>query len=110
MSKTLMNKSDYFFNLPQEQIAQTPAVPRDSCKMLCVDKKNPLNYSDKIFSDIYDMLKPGDVLVMNNASIPPHPSSSIAHWMQSSYLCVWIILTPRDLTKSIFQSAPLGSV
>ena len=37
MSKTLMNKSDYFFNLPQEQIAQIPAIPRDSCKMLCVD-------------------------------------------------------------------------
>ena len=71
MSKTLMNKSDYFFHLPQEQIAQTPAVPRDSCKMLCVEKNNPLNYSDKIFSDIYDMLKPGDVLVLNNSKVLP---------------------------------------
>ncbi len=71
MSKTLTNKSDYFFNLPQEQIAQTPAIPRDSCKMLCVDKKNPFKYSDKIFSDIYDMLQPGDVLVMNNSKVLP---------------------------------------
>ena len=47
MSKTLMNKSDYFFHLPQEQIAQTPAVPRDSCKMLCVEKKNPLPSLEK---------------------------------------------------------------
>ena len=71
MSKTLMNKSDYFFNLPQEQIAQTPAIPRDSCKMLCVDKSNPFEYKDKVFSDIYDMLNPGDVLVLNNSKVLP---------------------------------------
>lgn len=71
MSNDLMNKSDYFFDLPQEQIAQTPVIPRDSCRMLCVDKKNPFHYEDKIFKDIYDMLQPGDVLVMNNSKVLP---------------------------------------
>ena len=71
MSKKLMNKSDYFFDLPQSLIAQTPAIPRDSCKMLCVSKNNPLNYEDKVFSDIYDMLKEGDVLVLNNSKVLP---------------------------------------
>ena len=71
MSKDLMNKSDYYFDLPQSQIAQTPVLPRDSCRMLCVEKNNPFNYQDKIFRDIYDMLKPGDVLVMNNSKVLP---------------------------------------
>lgn len=71
MSKDLMNKSDYYYDLPKEYIAQTPMIPRDACKMLCVEKNNPFNYSDKIFSDIYDMLKPGDVLVMNNSKVLP---------------------------------------
>ena len=50
MSKELMNKSDYYFDLPQSQIAQTPVLPRDSCRMLCVEKNNPFNYQDKIFN------------------------------------------------------------
>lgn len=71
MNGNLMNKSDYFFELPQSLIAQTPAIPRDSCRMLCVKKNTPFEYDDKVFSDIYDMLKPGDVLVMNNSKVLP---------------------------------------
>jgi len=67
----LMNKSDYYFDLPQNLIAQTPAIPRDSCRMLCVNKSNSCDFEDKIFSDIYDMLKPGDVLVLNNSKVLP---------------------------------------
>ena len=66
MSKNLMSKSDYFYNLPQSLIAQTPVIPRDSCRMLCVDRNKPFEYQDKIFKDIFDMLKAGDVLVMIN--------------------------------------------
>ena len=71
MSSDLMQKSDYYFELPQELIAQTPAIPRDSCRMLCVNKSVPFEYQDKIFSDIYDMLQPGDVLVLNDSKVLP---------------------------------------
>lgn len=71
MSKDLMSKSDYFYNLPQSLIAQTPVIPRDSCRMLCVDRNKPFEYQDKIFKDIFDMLKAGDVLVMNNSKVLP---------------------------------------
>lgn len=71
MSKDLMSKSDYYYDLPQSLIAQTPVIPRDCCRMLCVDKSNPFSYQDKVFKDIYDMLKPGDVLVMNNSKVLP---------------------------------------
>lgn len=67
----LMNTHTYYFDLPQELIAQTPALPRDSCKMLCIDKNNPFEYKDKVFSDILDMLKAGDVLVLNDSKVLP---------------------------------------
>ncbi len=71
MSIDLLQKSNYYFDLPKEYIAQTPMIPRDACKMLCVDKSNPFNYDDKIFRDIYDLLQPGDVLVLNNSKVLP---------------------------------------
>ena len=46
--KDLMNTSSYYFDLPQELIAQTPAIPRDSCKMLCVNKNKIGDYQDKV--------------------------------------------------------------
>ena len=58
-----INLFDYY--LPEELIAQEPSKIRDNCKMLVVDRKNK-TYEDKIFKDIIDYLKPGDVLVRNN--------------------------------------------
>lgn len=58
------------YNLPEELIAQTPSKIRDECKLLVVDKINK-TYEDKIFKDIIDYLKPGDVLVRNNTKVNP---------------------------------------
>ena len=69
--KDLMNTSSYHFDLPQELIAQTPAIPRDSCKLLCVDQKGIGNYQDKVFTDVRDILKAGDVLVLNDSKVLP---------------------------------------
>ncbi|MEG1862789.1 MAG: tRNA preQ1(34) S-adenosylmethionine ribosyltransferase-isomerase QueA [Oscillospiraceae bacterium] len=71
MNEIKLNKSDYAFDLPQELIAQTPAIPRDTCRMLCVEKNNPFHYEDKTFKDIRHMLKKGDVLVLNNSKVLP---------------------------------------
>ncbi len=70
MSENLLNKSDYFFFLPEELIAQTPMIPRDECKLLCVEK-NKEEFKDKKFFEIYDMLNKGDVLVLNNSKVLP---------------------------------------
>jgi len=69
--KDLMNTSSYHFELPQELIAQTPAIPRDSCRMLCVNKNKIGDYQDKIFTDVLDILKAGDVLVLNDSKVLP---------------------------------------
>lgn len=58
------------YNLPEELIAQTPALVRDECRLLCINKKTK-SYEDKIFRDIIDYLKPGDVIVRNNTKVLP---------------------------------------
>lgn len=65
-----MDISLFDFDLPQELIAQTPAEKRDESRLLVIDKENK-NYEDKIFHDIIDYLRPGDVLVRNNTKVLP---------------------------------------
>lgn len=63
-----INLFDY--NLPLELIAQSPSEKRDESRLLLIDKKNK-TYEDKVFHDIIDYLKPGDVLVRNNTKVIP---------------------------------------
>ena len=58
------------FNLPEELIAQKPSEQRDESRLLVINKGNH-TYEDKIFHDIIDYLKPGDVLVRNNTKVIP---------------------------------------
>lgn len=65
-----MKKSDFYFDLPEELIAQTPIEPRDSSRLLCVDK-NTGAVEHKHFYDIIDYLQPGDLLVLNDSKVLP---------------------------------------
>ena len=58
------------FDLPEELIAQTPKKERDHSRLLVVDKLNR-TFEDKLFFNIIDYLKPGDVLVRNNTKVIP---------------------------------------
>ena len=62
--KVQYKKSDFYYDLPEERIAQTPAEPRDSSRLLVYDRKNK-TITDKVFRDIADYLQAGDVLVVN---------------------------------------------
>ena len=66
----MLLKSDFNYNLPEELIAQTPAEPRDSSRLL-VYHKNEDKIEHKIFRDIIDYLKEGDLLVVNNTKVYP---------------------------------------
>jgi len=59
--------ASYDYDLPSEQIAQDPAVPRDSAKLLVVDSPNTYNHC--IFRDLPSLLHPGDLLVMNDTRV-----------------------------------------
>ena len=63
-----INLFDYY--LPEELIAQEPSSIRDECKLLVVNKTKK-TYEDKIFHDILDYFKKGDVLVRNNTKVIP---------------------------------------
>ena len=56
-----MQKSDFFYDLPQELIAQTPIYPRDHSRLLHYDKQKDV-LEDKHFFDIKSMLKKGAAL------------------------------------------------
>lgn len=65
-----LKTSDFYYDLPQELIAQTPANPRDSARMLVYSKEQD-KVEHKIFRDIVDYLTPNDVLVINNTRVIP---------------------------------------
>ena len=72
-SLNFLEKLDYSLNgydyeLPLEQIAQNPAIPRDSAKLLVV---KPNTHNHCIFGDLPSLLQPGDLLIMNDTRVIP---------------------------------------
>lgn len=65
-----MKTSDFFYDLPEELIAQTPLEKRDSSRLLRLDRESG-KVSHGVFSDIKDSLKKGDCLVLNNTRVLP---------------------------------------
>jgi S-adenosylmethionine:tRNA ribosyltransferase-isomerase len=62
--------SDFYYELPPELIAQKPAVPRDSCRLLVLDRKSGL-CEHRQFFEIGAYLRPGDLLVANETRVMP---------------------------------------
>lgn len=65
-----MKKSDFYYDLPENLIAQTPIFPRDSSRMLRLNK-NTGEVNHDIFSSLPDFLCEGDCLVLNNTRVLP---------------------------------------
>ena len=65
-----MKRSDFYYDLPKELIAQTPIEPRDSSKMLVIDKKSG-ECTHRIFRDVIEYLNPGDCIILNNTKVLP---------------------------------------
>ena len=65
-----MKKSDFYYELPQELIAQTPLKDRASSRLMVLDKKTG-KIEHKVFRDIKDMLNAGDCLVINETRVLP---------------------------------------
>lgn len=65
-----LRKSDFYFDLPQELIAQDPLEDRSSSRLLVLDKESG-EVSHHVFREIVDYLNPGDCLVLNNTKVIP---------------------------------------
>ncbi len=68
--KIQYKKSDFYYDLPEDRIAQTPAEPRDTSRLL-VYHRDGKSIENRIFREITDYLQAGDVLVVNNTKVLP---------------------------------------
>lgn len=69
-ASTGWKKSDYYFDLPQELIAQDPLEDRSASRLLVLDKETG-RVSHHVFREIIDYLEPGDCLVLNDTRVIP---------------------------------------
>ena len=65
-----MKKSDFYYDLPEELIAQTPLLQRDHSRLMTLDRKTG-QVSHEHFYNIIDHLVPGDCLVINDTRVLP---------------------------------------
>lgn len=65
-----MKRTDFYYHLPQELIAQRPLEQRSASRLLCVDRQSG-DLSDRQFNDLPGLLSPGDLLVFNNTKVIP---------------------------------------
>lgn len=64
-----MKTDDFDYELPEKFIAQQPAEPRDSCKLMVLNRDGSIEH--RIFRDIIEYLNPGDLLVVNDTRVLP---------------------------------------
>ena len=65
-----MKKSDFYYNLTEELIAQTPVTPRDHSRLMVVDRESGA-ITHRHFYNLCDILQKGDLLVMNDSRVLP---------------------------------------
>ena len=65
-----MLRSDFYFELPSELIAQTPPARRGDSRLLLMDRATG-TLQDKLFADLMQVLRPGDLLILNNTKVIP---------------------------------------
>ena len=92
-----MKKSDFWFDLPEELIAQTPLEHRDSSRLLHLDKTTG-EVEHLHFSDLPKFLNPGDCLVLNDSRVLP--ARLIGHRPSGGQIEVLLL---RDLGSDIWE-------
>lgn len=85
-----MEVTDFDYDLPEELIAQTPVEPRDSSRLLVMDKKTG-ELEHRHFYDLPEYLKPGDLLVFNDTRVIP----ARLHGMKTTGAHVEVFLLTR---------------
>lgn len=64
-----MKTDDFDYELPESYIAQSPAEPRDSCKLMVLKRDGTIEH--RVFRDVIEYLNPGDLLVVNDTRVLP---------------------------------------
>lgn len=96
-----MNTSDFFYDLPENLIAQHPAEQRDRSRLMVVHKDTG-ELEHRVFCELEELLKPGDCLIMNDSRVLParifgekQGSGSVNEFLLLNQLepCVWETIT-----------------
>ena len=87
-----MKTSDFYFELPEELIAQTPLERRDGSRLLTLDKHTG-ETSHLHFFDLPDLLRPGDCLVLNDSRVLP--ARLIGRRLPGGGVCEVLLLIDR---------------
>ena len=87
-----MNKSDFYFDLPPELIAQTPLERRDASRLMCLDRFSG-EIKHRNFYNLPELLHPGDCLVLNDSRVMP--ARLIGHRLPGGGACEVLLLTQR---------------
>lgn len=88
-----MLKKDFWFDLPQRLIAQQPAAPRDSARLLCVDRQTGA-LAHHIFHELPALLHAGDLLVVNDSKVLP--ARLIGQKQPTGAVCEILLLRQRE--------------
>lgn len=88
-----MRTDDFDYNLPDDLIAQAPAEPRDSCRLLVLNRKDG-SLEHRHFYDILDYLEPGDLLVANKTRVMP--ARLVGHKAETGGLAETLLLKRRE--------------
>lgn len=87
-----MKRQDFYYDLPQELIAQHPVEPRDHSRMLVLDRAAQ-SLTDRHFYDITEYLRPGDCLVLNDSRVLP--ARLYGRRKETGAAVELLLLTPR---------------
>ena len=98
LTKTELKTSDFDYDLPAELIAQYPTEQRDAARLLVLDKETG-EITHRVFRDITEYLKPGDVLVINDSKVIPARiyGKKIREDMTEGADCEFLLLRQRSL-------------
>ena len=78
-----LKTSDFYYDLPEDLIAQTPVEPRDSSRLLVYNRSED-KVEHKVFNQIGDYLKSGDLLVINTTKVYPQEYSHTRNTAEKS--------------------------
>lgn len=90
-----MLKSEFYYDLPEELIAQTPVEPRDSSRLMKIDRQSGEIIHDR-FYNICSYLKSGDLLVMNDSKV--FPARIYGKKRDTGVPCEFLLLKRNSLT------------
>ena len=100
-----MLKKDFWYDLPKELIAQEPADPRDSARLMVLSQKDD-SIQHRIFRDLPEYLEPGDLLVVNNSKVLP--ARIVGVKQPTGAVCCCFCGRLREISGSAWQSPASG--